>query len=59
MLKMSSKHTPKPETKLKGEFERNIGLQSKNNLRIFWSDVRSELKTKTGMALPPSTQDVN
>ena len=43
----------------KGEFERNIGLQSKNNLRIFWSDVRSELKTKTGMALPPSTQDVN
>ena len=36
--------------KSKGEFERNIGLQLKSNLKIFWSHVCSNLKTKTGVA---------
>ena len=36
--------------KSKGEFERNIGLQLKSNLQIFWSHVCSNLKTKTGVA---------
>ena len=37
--------------KSKREFERNIGIQSKSNPKIFWSHVRSKLKTKTGVAL--------
>ena len=37
--------------KSKREFERNIGIQSKSNPKIFWSNVRSKLKTKTGVAL--------
>ena len=41
--------------KLKREFERNIGIQSKSNPKIFWSNVRSKLKTKTGVA--PLLQD--
>ena len=36
--------------KSKREFERNIGIQSKSNPKIFWSHVRSKLKTKTGVA---------
>ena len=36
--------------KSKGDFERNIGIQLKSNLKIFWSHVCSKLKTKTGMA---------
>ena len=62
MLKMSDKHTPKPETKLslrksKREFERNIDIRSKINPQIFWSHVRSKLKTKTGVE--PLLQDEN
>ena len=41
--------------KSKGEFERNIGMQSKSNPKIFWSHVHSKLKTKTGVA--PLLQD--
>ena len=41
--------------KSKREFERNIGIQPKNNPKIFWSHVRSKLKTKTGV--PPLLQD--
>ena len=37
--------------KSKREFERNIGIQSKSNPKIFWSHVRSKLKTKIGVAL--------
>ena len=37
--------------KSKREFERNIGIQSKSNPKIFWSHVHSKLKTKTGVAL--------
>ena len=37
------------------EFERNIGIQSKRNPKIFWSHVRSKLKTETGVA--PLLQD--
>ena len=37
--------------KSKREFERNIGIQSKSNRKIFWSNVRSKLKTKIGVAL--------
>ena len=36
--------------KSKGEFERNIGIQLKSNLKIFWSHVCSKLKTKTSVA---------
>ena len=36
--------------KSKREFERNIGIQSKCNPKIFWSHVRSKLTTKTGVA---------
>ena len=36
--------------KSKTEFERNIGIQSKSNPKIFWSHVPSKLKTKTGVA---------
>ena len=36
--------------KSKREFERNIGIQSKSNPKIFWSHVPSKLKTKTGVA---------
>ena len=35
--------------KSKTEFERNICIQSKSNPKLFWSHVRSKLKTKTGM----------
>ena len=31
--------------------KREIGIQSKSNPKIFWSHVRSKLKTKTGVAL--------
>ena len=31
--------------KSKSEFERNIGIQSKSNRKIFWLHVRSKLKT--------------
>ena len=41
--------------KSKREFERNIGIQSKSNQKIFWSHVRSKLKTKTGVV--PLLQD--
>ena len=41
--------------KSKREFERNIGTQSKSNPKMFWSHVRSKLKTKTGVA--PLLQD--
>ena len=41
--------------KAKREFERNIGIQSKRNTKIFWSHVRSKLKTKTGVT--PLLQD--
>ena len=41
--------------KSKREFERNIGIQSKINPKIFQSYVRSKLKTKTGVA--PLLQD--
>ena len=41
--------------KSKREFERNIGIQPKSNPKIFWSHVRSKLKTKTGV--PPLLQD--
>ena len=41
--------------KSKGEFERNIGMQSKSNPKIFRSHVHSKLKTKTGVA--PLLQD--
>ena len=41
--------------KSKRKFERNIGIQSKSNPKIFWSHVRSKLKTKTGVA--PLLQD--
>ena len=41
--------------KSKREFERNIGIQSKSNPKIFWSRVRSKFKTKTGVA--PLLQD--
>ena len=43
--------------KSKREFERNIGIQSKSNPKIFWSHVRSKLKTKTGVT--PLLQDEN
>ena len=36
--------------KSKGEFDRNIGIQSKSNPKVFWSHVRSKLKTKTSVA---------
>ena len=36
--------------KSRREFERNIGIQSKCNPKIFWSHVRSKLKTNTGVA---------
>ena len=36
--------------KSKTEFKRNIGIQSKSNPKTFWSQVRSKLKTKTGVA---------
>ena len=36
--------------KSKKEFERNTGIQSKRNPKIFWSHVRSKLKTKIGVA---------
>ena len=36
--------------KSKREFERNIGIQSKSNPKIFWSHVCSKLRTKTGVA---------
>ena len=32
------------------EFERNIGIQSKSNPKMFWSHDRSKRKTKTGVA---------
>ena len=32
------------------EFERNIGIQSKRNPKMFCSHVRSKRKTKTGVA---------
>ena len=35
--------------KAKREFERNIGIQSNRNTKIFWSHVHSKLKTKTGV----------
>ena len=41
--------------KSKREFERNIGIQSKSNQKIFWSHVRSKLKTKAGVV--PLLQD--
>ena len=41
--------------KSKRDFERNIGIQSKSNPKIFWSNVRSKLKTKTGVV--PFLQD--
>ena len=41
--------------KSKREFERNIGIQSKCNPKIFWPHVRSKLKTNTGVA--PLLQD--
>ena len=41
--------------KSKREFESNIGIQSKRNLKMFWPLVRSKLKTKTGVA--PLSQD--
>ena len=41
--------------KSKREFERNIGIKSKNNPKIFQSHVRNKLKTKTGLA--PFLQD--
>ena len=41
--------------KSKREFERNNGIRSKSNPKIFWSHVRSKLKTKTGVA--PLLQD--
>ena len=41
--------------KSKGEFERNIGMQSKSNPKIFRSHVHSKLKTKIGVA--PLLQD--
>ena len=41
--------------KSKREFESNIGIQSKRNLKMFWPHVRSKLKTKTGVA--PLSQD--
>ena len=31
-------------------FERGIGLQCKNNPKVFWSHVRNKLKTKSGVA---------
>ena len=36
--------------KSKGEFQRNIGIQSKSNLKIFWSHVLSKPKIKTSVA---------
>ena len=36
--------------KSKREFERNNGIQSKSNPKIFWSHVFSKLKTKTSVA---------
>ena len=42
--------------KSKREFEKNIGAQSISNPKIFWSHVRSKLKTKSGVA--PLLQDV-
>ena len=36
--------------KSKREFERNIGIQSKCNPKIFWPHVRSKLTTKTSVA---------
>lgn len=36
--------------KAKRSFEKDIGRKSKNNPKIFWSHVRSKLKTKTGIA---------
>ena len=41
--------------KSKRNFERNVGIQSKSNPKIFWSHVRSKLKTKTGVT--PLLQD--
>ena len=41
--------------KSRKEFERNIDIQSKSNPKIFWSHVRSKLRTKTGVA--PLLQD--
>ena len=41
--------------KSKRDFERNIGIQSNSNPKIFWSYVRSKLKTKTGVV--PLLQD--
>ena len=41
--------------KSKRKFGRNIGIQSTNNPKIFWSHDRSNLKTKTGVA--PLLQD--
>ena len=42
-------------SKSKREFEINIGIQSKSNPKIFWSHVRSKVKTKTDVA--PLLQD--
>ena len=36
--------------KSKREFERNIGIQSKSNTKIYWSHVRNNLKNKNGVA---------
>ena len=41
--------------KSKREFDKNVGIQSKSNRKIFWSHVRSKLKTKTGVT--PLLQD--
>ena len=57
MLKMSKQAYTKARNKVKAmirkskrEFERNIGIQSISNPKIFWPHVRSKLKTKTGVA---------
>ena len=58
MLKMSNKTRNKVKAmtrKSRKEFERNIDIQSKSNPKIFWSHVRSKLRTKTGVA--PLLQD--